>query len=1551
MTLQEFLNELESARSAFTRTTTLVLPDNPSDQNWSAADIKKKMYEPTITNYDNIKKVVSLCVELDTAISNLENSVSTLQSNDTTQDTDIVSLKGDIETINTKIAELKTYVDNNDVGEVKETLLTGILTTTLTLKNLSTLTTSVDFKELFYLKTETYSQDEINSKFTDTENLEKDYLKKSDASSTYLNKEDAKSTYLNKVDAGTTYQTKVDAETKHASQDTAILNAQNKADSAYALASGKAKVHIFDTYNDMKETLKADDGSGFNEGDSINIRAKNTADYWISKKLDTNEGEFGYYEILEDETNLSDYQLIKDASLETTHKTIPGAINENKANIETKQNITDNSLTTANKTIGGAINELKSNIDDLEEKDTSLDTEIANLKAKDTSLETAINDLDTAKQSKTDVSLNTTDKTIVGAINENKASIDTNATNIKSVEAKIPTKVSQVENDKNYIDKSVNNLENYTSTTELNKALANKADLTDLPTKVSELENDNEYINNTVSDLVNYYDKNAVDTKLNGKANPSDIPTKVSQLANDKNYIDKSVGNLENYTTTSSMNALLNEKADKTEIPTKISQLTNDSEYITASVNNLKYYTLTTDLNTLLAAKIEKSDIPTKLSAFANDTEFITKAVSGLANYTDTATLTTLLAAKLEKGDLPTKTSELTNDSGYITIAVNNLTYYYDKTTIDTKLTSYAKKTEIPTKFSQMSDDVGFVKFTDFMSDTKAGVAYAIPTTDVSNLANVYVKDGILYAKANPVPVLNVVKVAELPTVGETSTIYLVPETDPTSDNKYVEYMYVDSAWEELGRTKIDLSDYATIEYVDTQIQIVKDMFGNYYTSATLDTKLNGKLDNTANAILNTLGTNAVQKATKDSEGNVINTTYATKTEVETELTYKLDSSDFTATGINNALGTTAVNKATKDGSGNVITDTYATKTELEADLGNKVNVSDYTATGIVNKLGTTAVNKATKDASGNIITETYATKTELTTGLADKVNTSDYNATYIITLLADTPVNRAKADKDGNDIVSTYATITALANKLDSSKFTAANIVSTLGTSAVNRATADKNGNEISSTYALKTALSDYLLIANFTASTIVSKLGTTAVPKATADGSGNTITSTYATKTELGKKLDASATAIVNQLGTTAVNVATKAVQDENGNNIASTYQRSAFNVNGSVATNGTITFTDLVISDLLSAINNKQRIIFVPSDTSLASVDLNAQKTSDTTYVLKGSFTENVNSKLTNYSCQITVTSTSASGTYTSQTANDYTYTLPTASASALGGVKIGSGINISNGVISAQSYSLPTASASVLGGVKIGTGVKISNGVISLDTDYVSKLVNLATIKVGDLITMDLGNTASSYGTLHEYRVTKVYGSGIVEVVAMYEPTTSQTFGSSQAYSGSALDTYLNNTWYNTLSDKAKAAIVDNDINQYKYTYNSSAKTTSHVSYADYSTKALYANVGSRHIYSLDVEDIEQYFGGTGGSASNKTAGTFTLAQLMTLFYKSTATISGKYFWLRSASASGASSAWFVRGGSGCVGSNGISNAGAVRPAFKIDLSKIDWSISN
>jgi hypothetical protein len=60
---------------------------------------------------------------------------------------------------------------------------------------------------------------------------------------------------------------------------------------------------------------------------------------------------------------------------------------------------------------------------------------------------------------------------------------------------------------------------------------------------------------------------------------------------------------------------------------------------------------------------------------------------------------------------------------------------------------------------------------------------------------------------------------------------------------------------------------------------------------------------------------------------------------------------------------------------------------------------------------------------------------------------------------------------------------------------------------------------------------------------------------------------------------------------------------------------------------------------------------------------------------------------------------------------------TYTLPNATTSTLGGIRVGSGLSISSGVL---SYTLPTASAGTLGGVRVGSGLTISGGVLAADS---------------------------------------------------------------------------------------------------------------------------------------------------------------------------------------------------------------------------------------
>ena len=143
----------------------------------------------------------------------------------------------------------------------------------------------------------------------------------------------------------------------------------------------------------------------------------------------------------------------------------------------------------------------------------------------------------------------------------------------------------------------------------------------------------------------------------------------------------------------------------------------------------------------------------------------------------------------------------------------------------------------------------------------------------------------------------------------------------------------------------------------------------------------------------------------------------------------------------------------------------------------------------------------------------------------------------------------------------------------------------------------------------------------------------------------------------------------------------------------------------------------------------------------------------------------------------------------------------YTLPTASSSTLGGVKIGSNLSISSGVLSVNTgsstskgvlsvgsnitvssgqisltknnitsalgytppttdtkYTLPTASSSTLGGVKIGSNISISSGTISVPTGSTS---TAGVLSVGSNISVNNGEIS-----LNAKNVLNALGTSIV-----------------------------------------------------------------------------------------------------------------------------------------------------------------------------------------
>lgn len=80
-----------------------------------------------------------------------------------------------------------------------------------------------------------------------------------------------------------------------------------------------------------------------------------------------------------------------------------------------------------------------------------------------------------------------------------------------------------------------------------------------------------------------------------------------------------------------------------------------------------------------------------------------------------------------------------------------------------------------------------------------------------------------------------------LPSEGENSTIYLVLNEEGEENNIYNEYLYLNKKWELIGTTKIDLSDYVTIENLQAKDyatnKSVNAKLANYSTTAVADGK------------------------------------------------------------------------------------------------------------------------------------------------------------------------------------------------------------------------------------------------------------------------------------------------------------------------------------------------------------------------------------------------------------------------------------------------------------------------------------------------------------------------------------------------------------------------------------------------------------------------------------------------------------------------------------------------------------------------------------------
>ena len=233
-------------------------------------------------------------------------------------------------------------------------------------------------------------------------------------------------------------------------------------------------------------------------------------------------------------------------------------------------------------------------------------------------------------------------------------------------------------------------------------------------------------------------------------------------------------------------------------------------------------------------------------------------------------------------------------------------------------------------------------------------------------------------------------------------------------------------------------------------------------------------------------------------------------------------------------------------------------------------------------------------------------------------------------------------------------------------------------------------------------------------------------------------------------------------------------------------------------------------------------------------------------------------------------------------------------------------------------------------------------------ITVGNTSVSKII-LGTYPIckGKIIRMDITGS----GTPTEFTVISNNGT-VAEVMTRYPVNNEIKFRNNggNPYYASTLDTFLNETWYNTLSSSVKSAIVDKTFYQDEWrTIDESRRDMIHdyLISGSYSYNIIQLVKGqsgpelTRHCYVMSIMDVIKYLGAKPSDDWNNTP--LTPKNISYLF-----NISGSDFrWILSVNTS--VGVWRASSKYAFLGQNAALTS-AVNGCFQIDLSVFtDWEV--
>ena len=273
-----------------------------------------------------------------------------------------------------------------------------------------------------------------------------------------------------------------------------------------------------------------------------------------------------------------------------------------------------------------------------------------------------------------------------------------------------------------------------------------------------------------------------------------------------------------------------------------------------------------------------------------------------------------------------------------------------------------------------------------------------------------------------------------------------------------------------------------------------------------------------------------------------------------------------------------------------------------------------------------------------------------------------------------------------------------------------------------------------------------------------------------------------------------------------------------------------------------------------------------------------------------------------------------------------------------------------INVQEAPMGSRCYVIESGNTYILNGSKEWRSN--SNGSILSSPSIISK---------GSIVNLDLDGNGDK-----QYRVLKCNGN-VAQIVAMYDTLTSvynndtsydTTMGTLTVakYEGANIDTYLNTTWYNTLTSTAKTAIIPENVTcdawywgnsgdpDYTGTYGDSVPGTSNYTISKYTGGTL--NIGERNVFALGVQDVIDYLDDS--SIQVDTTAILRNVNIWKMFWNDEVSHSDKYLWLRSSIAGDSSSAWCAIGETGYLTRGTLLSTFIVRPVLNLDLSKIPYT---